>query len=270
MVILVTGATSGFGKSAASMLAREGHTVYGTGRSAIDGTVSDGVRMVRMDVSDRISVETAVSRILEEAGRIDVLVNNAGMGICGAAELATESEISMQMNTNFLGTVNLCSAVLPSMRMARKGLVINMSSIAGIFAIPYQGFYSASKAAVESYSEALDLEMRRFGIRVCIVEPGDFRTSFTSSRKISALTDCSEDYSESFRKTLAGIEKDELSGGSPDQVAKAICRLVGHRNPPFRTLVGSALQTTFARVSHILPRCVMRRLLCMFYSIPSR
>lgn len=148
-----------------------------------------------------------VERILSEQGRIDVLINNAGIGIGGALELATEEEVNIQMNTNFFGVVNMCKAVLPSMRKARKGKIINISSIGGVMGIPYQGFYSASKFAVEGYSEALALEVHPFHIKVCVVEPGDFNTGFTDNRNISEQTRLDADYGESFLKSLEIIEK---------------------------------------------------------------
>ena len=141
-----------------------------------------------MDVIDRNSVAKVVEQIIAKQGRIDVVVNNAGIGIGGSAELATEEEIALQMNTNFGGTVNVCSCVLPYMRKQRNGLIINMSSIGGVFGIPYQGFYSASKFAIEGYSETLSLETAPFGIKVVIVEPGDFVRNLQVTENFSRHT----------------------------------------------------------------------------------
>ena len=185
-VILITGASSGFGKITAQMLSEQGHIVYGTSRKPSEDM--NQVKMLVVDVTNSFSVCQAVERILLEQGRIDVLINNAGIGIGGALELATEEEVNIQMNTNFFGVVNTCKAVLSSMRKARKGKIINMSSIGGVMGIPYQGFYSASKFAVEGYSEALALEVHPFHIKVCVVEPGDFNTGFTDNRNISEQT----------------------------------------------------------------------------------
>ena len=171
------------------------------------------------------------------------------------------------MDTNFMGMTRVCSAVLPYMRRQRSGRIINISSIAGVVAVPYQGFYSASKAAIEGYSEALAVEVRRFGISVCLVEPGDFHTGFTSSRKMSAATLSNPDYSESFRRTMSGVEKDERHGCDPVRVGKVLCRLAVCRRPRFRTLTGSLLQTVFARATYILPGRLTQRLLAWFYSV---
>lgn len=266
-VILLTGATSGFGRTASGMLSAAGHTVYGTGRTVEEELRGDGVRMLRMDVTDPVSITRAVGRIIAEQGRVDVLINNAGAGIGGAVELATDEERRWQMDTNFMGMTNVCTAVLPHMRRQRSGRIINISSIAGVVAVPYQGFYSASKFAIEGYSEALAVEVRQFGIDVCLVEPGDFRTGFTSSRRMSEATLGDSDYSDPFRRTMAGVEKDETHGSDPAKVGKVLCRLVVSRRPRFRTLTGSFLQTAFARVSRILPGRVTQKLLSWFYSV---
>ncbi len=173
-VILITGASSGFGKVTAQALAGKGYVVYGTSRRIANGNIGQ-IRMLIADVTDENSVRSAVNRIMDEQGHIDVLINNAGMGIGGALEMATDEEISSQMDTNFMGMVRMCRAVLPIMRKQRQGKIINISSIAGRIAVPYQGFYSASKFAIEGYSEALSMEVYPFGIKVCVVEPGDFK-----------------------------------------------------------------------------------------------
>ena len=162
---------------------------------------------------------------------------------------------------------NVCSAVLPYMRQSRSGRIINISSIAGVVAVPYQGFYSASKFAIEGYSQALAVEVRRFGIDVCVVEPGDFKTGFTSSRRVSEATMSHPDYADSFKRTLTGVEKDETHGSSPEKLGRVICRLVSRRRTRFRTLTGSLLQTLFARASRILPGRLTQKLLTWFYSV---
>ena len=264
-VILITGASSGFGKITAQMLSERGHIVYGTSRKPSEDM--NHVKMLVVDVTNFLSVCQAVERILSEQGRIDVLINNAGIGIGGALELATEEEVNIQMNTNFFGVVNMCKAVLPSMRKARKGKIINISSIGGVMGIPYQGFYSASKFAVEGYSEALALEVHPFNIKVCVVEPGDFNTGFTDNRNISEQTRLDTDYGESFRKSLEIIEKEERNGCHPRKLAAAICKIVERTNPPFRTKVGPWIQVLFAKSKRWLPDVVMQYALRIFYAI---
>ena len=231
-VILITGASSGFGKVTAQTLAGKGYVVYGTSRRIANGNIGQ-IRMLIADVTDENSVRSAVNRIMDEQGHIDVLINNAGMGIGGALELATEEEVSMQMNTNFFGVVNMCKAVLPYMRKARRGKIINISSIGGVMGIPYQGFYSASKFAVEGYSEALALEVHPFHIKVCLVQPGDFNTGFTDNRNISELTGQNEDYADSFLRSLKIIEKEERNGCHPRKLGAAICKIVARKKSSF-------------------------------------
>lgn len=264
-IILITGASSGFGKITAQMLSEQGHIVYGTSRKFLENTGK--VRMLVVDVTNLLSIRQAVEQIISEQGRIDVLINNAGMGIGGALELATEQEVNVQMNTNFFGVVNMCKAVLPYMRKARRGKIINISSIGGVMGIPYQGFYSASKFAVEGYSETLALEVHPFHIKVCLVEPGDFNTGFTDNRNISELTRINGDYGDSFLKSLKIIEEEERNGCDPRKLGSAICKLVARKNPPFRTKVGPLIQVLFARSKSWLPDSIMQYALRIFYAI---
>lgn len=264
-VILVTGASSGFGKATAEYLAKRGHTVFGTSRK---GTSSlNGVKMLTMDVTDNSSVAAAVDAVVAECGRLDVLINNAGVGISGALELATEQEIDWQMKTNFFGMTNVCRAAIPVMRANGCGRIINISSIAGVMAVPFQGYYSASKFAVEGYSEALSMELHPFGIKVCVVEPGDFCTNFTANRAVSEATLESEHYSACFERTMRVIENEERGGSKPEKLAKALCRLVERRNPPFRTKVGPWFQVTLAKVCRLVPYRVLAKGLRWFYGI---
>ena len=267
-VILVTGASSGFGKAMAEELAKRGYTVFGTSRKG--GVSVNGVKMLKMDVTDTSSIYDAVNYVSGECGGIDVLVNNAGVGISGALELATDEEIEWQMNTNFMGMANMCRAVVHGMRRRRQGRIINISSIAGVMAVPFQGFYSASKFAIEGYSEALSMELYPFGIRVCVVEPGDFRTGFTANRAVSQATLESEAYGTCFRRAMSVIEKEENGGANPVKLAKAICRIVEMENPPFRTKVGPMFQVILARLCRFIPYRLLVKGLRWFYGISKK
>lgn len=249
-VILITGASSGFGKATAELLAQRGHIVYGTSRTTKE---HPSVHFLNMDVRDRESIASGVRQIIEKEGRIDVLVNNAGMGIGGSLELATPEEIDLQMGTNFMGCVNMCQAVLPQMRKQRQGRIINLSSIGGIMGLPYQGYYSASKFAIEGFSEALSAEVKGFGITVSMVEPGDFATGFTASRKNSSLTLENEDYGDSFRRSLDLIEKEENGGLKPEVLARRIAKIVECRHPKLRYVVANLEQWFSVVVKRILP-----------------
>lgn len=261
-VIIITGASSGFGKATAELLSQKGHTVYGLCRRAMEHPT---IKYCQCDVRDRGQIAAVVAQIVAEQGRVDVLVNNAGMGIGGALELATEEEIDLQMGTNFMGCVNMCQAVLPYMRKARAGKIINLSSIGGVMGLPYQGFYSASKFAIEGFSEALSAEVRRFGIRVCMVEPGDFATGFTGSRKNSQASLDDPDYGPVFKRSLAIIEKEENGGLQPAVLARRIVQLVEKRNPPLRNVVANLEQWLSVVIKRVLTGNQMVAILRDYY-----
>lgn len=260
--IIITGASSGFGKATAELLSSKGHTVYGLCRRPLE---HPSIKYLQCDVRNRGNVDAVVTQIIQEAGRVDVLVNNAGMGIGGALELATEEEIDLQMGTNFMGCVNLCQAVLPHMRKARRGKIINLSSVGGLMGLPYQGFYSASKFAIEGFTEALAAEVTRFGIRVCMVEPGDFATGFTGSRKNSQRTLDDEDYGPVFRRTLGLIEKEENGGLQPEVLARRIARLVEKKRPPLRNVVANLEQWLSTVIKRVLSGNQMVAILRDYY-----
>ncbi len=261
-IIIITGASSGFGKATAELLSSQGHTVYGLCRRPVD---HPRIKYLTCDVRDRSQVGAVVARVVEEQGRVDVLVNNAGMGIGGALELATEEEIDLQMGTNFMGCVNLCQAVLPHMRRQRAGKIINLSSVGGLMGLPYQGFYSASKFAIEGFSEALAAEVTRFGIRVCMVEPGDFATGFTASRRNSQATLDDADYGPVFRRTLGLIEKEENGGLQPEVLARRIARLVEKKRPPLRNVVANLEQWLSTVIKRVLSGNQMVAILRDYY-----
>lgn len=261
-VIVITGASSGFGKAAAEMLAERGHTVYGLCRRDMEHSK---IRYRACDIRNREAIEATVADIMAREGRIDVLVNNAGMGIGGALELATEEEIDLQMGTNFMGCVNMCQAVLPHMRKARRGKIINLSSIGGVMGLPYQGYYSASKFAIEGFSEALAAEVKGFGIRVSLVEPGDFATGFTSSRRNSQATLDDPDYGPLFKRSLAIIEKEENGGLQPEVLARRIAKIVEKRNPSLRYVVANLEQWLSVVVKRILSGNQMVSILRSYY-----
>jgi NAD(P)-dependent dehydrogenase (short-subunit alcohol dehydrogenase family) len=261
-VIIITGASSGFGKATAELLSAQGHTVYGLCRRPME---EGAVKYRQCDVRNREQIAQVVAQIVAEAGRVDVLINNAGMGIGGALELATEEEIDLQMGTNFMGCVNLCQAVLPYMRRARSGKVINLSSVGGLMGLPYQGFYSSSKFAIEGFTEALAAEVTRFGIRVCMVEPGDFATGFTASRRNSQPSLDDPDYGPVFKKTLSLIEKEENGGLKPEVLARRIARLVNQKRPPLRNVVANLEQWLSTVIKRVLSGNQMVAILRDYY-----
>ncbi|MBO4498682.1 MAG: SDR family oxidoreductase [Bacteroidaceae bacterium] len=261
-VVVITGASSGFGKATAELLASQGHTVYGLSRRK---TEHGQITFMQCDVRDFETVKRVIDSIAAKEGHIDVLVNNAGMGIGGALELATSDEIAVQMGTNFEGCANLCRATLPYMRRLRQGKIINISSIGGLMGLPYQGYYSASKFAIEGFSEALYAEVKRFGISVSLVEPGDFATNFTASRKNSQATIDDPDYGPVFKGSLDIIENEENGGLKPDRLALVIARIVDARNPRMHYVVANLEQRLSVLLKRILPGGAFARILCSYY-----
>lgn len=251
-VILITGASSGIGRACAEHLAGLGHRVYGTSRRATfpepsppkaardpDGSAEpSGITLIPMDVTDDTSVERAVRYVLETAGRLDVIVNNAGMGIAGAVEDTSLEEARLQFETSFFGMLRVCRAAIPAMREQRSGLIVNVSSVAGVMGIPFQGLYSASKFAVEGLSEALRLEVAPFGLRVVVIEPGDFTTGFTANRRRTAASITNPAYAEACRRAIEVMEHDEAAGGPPIPVARLLARIVTSSSPRLRYAVG--------------------------------
>ena len=263
MTILITGASSGFGASLLSHLSSLGHTVIGTSRHpAADSP------LLKLDVRDPENCRKVVSEVILKYGRIDILINNAGMGLGGAAELTTDEEFHLQMETNFFGTVNMCRAVLPTMRKFRSGKIVNFSSIAGRFAIPYQGPYSCSKFAINAYSQALALETRQFNIDVLLIEPGDFATGFTSSRINSQSTEDSPDYRESYLRTRKCFEHDETNGAKPDYLAKKVAKIIKSKHPKFHNVITpSFTQQLSVFLFTLLPARLSFAILRKFYSV---
>jgi NAD(P)-dependent dehydrogenase (short-subunit alcohol dehydrogenase family) len=266
-VVLVTGASSGIGKATALYLAREGVIVYGTSRSLKTDKDLDkfGIRMLKMDLTEDASVKAAIKEVMDREGRIDALFNNAGAGISGALEDTKVEEFKELFDTNFFGVVRVINEVLPYMRKLGKGIIINSSSIGGLIGLPYQGVYSSTKFAVEGYSEALSKEVKRFGIKVCILEPGDFKTGFTASRKFSAATSKNSCYYEDFLKTVSVFENDEVRGCNPELIGKLINKIIHTKNPKLRYVVGNFEQKLSVFVKRFLPGRVFESIIVDYY-----
>ncbi len=264
-VILVTGASSGIGQACATALAQQGHRVYGTSRTPRDET--RGFTMLPMDVTDTPSVHAAVQTLLEREGRIDVVVNNAGIGYGGAIEDTAIDEAHALFETNFFGVLRVCHAVLPTMRAQGGGTIINVSSIGGLVSLPFQSLYSASKAALEAMSESLRMEVKRFGIHVVLVEPGDTRTEFTANRRNTRAAEQSPVYREIFLRTQAHIEADERNGIPPETVARTVMRIVATPRPKVRYAVGLFYQKLAILVKRLVPSGLFERIIMMVYSV---
>ena len=215
--VIITGANSGIGKSTALALVARGCKVYDFSRRSIP---CEGVIHIGCDVTDEAAVKKAVDTVLSESGRVDILINSAGFGISGAVEFTTLENAKRQFDVNFFGTVNVTKAVLPVMRKQGGGRIVNVSSVAAVAHIPFQTYYSATKAAIESYTCCLANEVRPFGISVTSVQPGDISTGFTDARDKSYEGD--DVYGGRISRSVAGMEKDERKGMSPDVAGRDI------------------------------------------------
>lgn len=264
MVVFITGISSGFGLETAKLLSQQGYTVYGTARRNVD--LPPDIYCLNVDVRDREAVEKAVAEIIEREGRIDVLINNAGMGIGGPLEFATEEEIREQMDTNFMGLVHCVDAVLPHMRNKGSGKIIAISSIGGLMGLPFQGFYSASKFAIEGYCEALRLETKPFGITVTVIRPGDFSTGFTGSRKKATSSEAQQAY-PAYQKAIDKMEHDESGGLKPQVLARRINRILRKKNPRYGYVVASFEQRLSVFLKRALPAKWFASILGGYYKL---
>ena len=244
-IAVVTGASSGIGRAVAAALSERGCTVYDLSRS---DKPQQGVSHIACDVTDEQSVRAAVDAVVKENGGIDILVCCAGMGISGAVEFTQPEDSFRQVNVNLFGTDRAVRAVLPHMRRKGAGRMVLISSVAGVTPIPFQTWYSASKAAINSYAMALANEVRPYGIGISVVMPGDIRTGFTAARRKSAEGD--EEYGGRIGRSVARMEHDEQNGMSPDGVAKIIAKaaLRKHAKPFRSTGFTYSLLCTLAKV----------------------
>nr|MDD6335896.1 SDR family NAD(P)-dependent oxidoreductase [bacterium] len=248
--VLITGGTSGIGLAAARMLAAKGYRVVAASRRGASGQEMDGIATVRMDVRNEASIIEGVKNAVELLGGIDIVIHSAGLGVAGAAEDTGADIVSLQMETGYMGVVGVNRHVLGGMRQQGHGLCIIIGSVAGLIPIPYQAHYSACKYALEGYAQALRMEIAPFGVNVCIVEPGDLNTGFTAARTYS-LPEGSA-YGPTCRRAVAIMERDEKAGGTPDGVARIICRLCGKKSVPVRVVVGAKYKV-LAFIFGILP-----------------
>jgi NAD(P)-dependent dehydrogenase (short-subunit alcohol dehydrogenase family) len=234
-VAIVTGASAGIGAATARALQAAGYRVFGTYRKP-PATRLDGVDYLACDVTSDESVQAAVDQVLATAGRIDLLVNNAGVGLVGGAEESSLEQAKSLFDVNLFGVIRLTKAVLPAMRRQRAGRIVNISSVMGLIPAPFMALYSASKHAVEGYSESLDHEVRASGVRVVLVEPAYTRTSFDGN---AYQADQQLDVYQSARTNAEGVLRDEMkTADTPELVASAVVKVAADANPPRRYATG--------------------------------
>ena len=258
-VAIVTGGSSGIGLCTALALAEKGCKVYTVSRRHFE---KEGITHIRADASSEVQARSAIDEILCREGRIDVLVNCAGFGISGASEFTDNADAKQLLDVNLFGTVNFCKAVIPVMRSRSSGSIVCVSSVAAPIPIPFQNWYSVSKAAITAYCAALAGEVKPFGIKVCAILPGDINTEFTNARQKSSAGD--NIYCGRIAHSVEGMERDERTGMSPGKAGRYICKVALKKHPAPTYTIGFKYKF-FVLLSRILPQRMVRRIVDKLY-----
>lgn len=265
-VVLITGASSGFGKVMAQYLSQKGCSVWGTSRKADHKTHANEYKMIRMDVQDNDSIKAAVDQIIAVDNRIDVLINNAGISLVSPLEETPLETMQTVMDVNLYGVLRVCRAVIPVMRQQKSGLIINVSSIAGLMGLPFRGVYSASKFALEGLTESLSMEMKSFGISVCMVEPGDFKTKIAQNRLRVDLESTSPygETNDMIEKT-ANMQMEKAA--SPECMGPAVYNIISKQKPKLRYRVGSFTEKLSVLLKRVIPGRIFETIIRRYYHL---
>lgn len=264
-VVLITGGSSGIGKSIGEFLTSKGFLVFGTSRHPERYSHSK-FELVQLDVSDIESIQNAVESVIEKAGILDVVINNAGAGITGAVEEIPMEEIKRNFETNFFGPINVIKSVLPQMREQNSGLIINITSIAGYMGLPYRGVYSASKGALELITEAMRMEIKDFNIHMTNVAPGDFATNIAAGRYHAPVLENSP-YKIPYGNTLKLMDTHVDAGKDPSVMARAIYDIILTKEPKVHYKVGEFMQKFSIVLKRMLPDKVYEKMLQDHYKL---
>lgn len=256
---IVTGGSSGIGLNVAKCLQSAGCTVYEFSRREVPSSV---VHHLSVDVTDESAVQAAVSEVLKQEGKIDILVNCAGFGISGAVEFTELEDAKRQLDVNFFGMVNCSKAVMGPMRKAGGGRIVNISSVAGPVPIPFQAFYSASKAAINSYTCAAANELAPYGVSFCAIQPGDISSGFTDARKKELAGD--EEYGGRISKSVAVMEKDERNGMKPEVAGAYIAKIALKKKVKPLYAIGFVYKL-FCVLMKLLPIGLSNKIIGMIY-----
>jgi NAD(P)-dependent dehydrogenase (short-subunit alcohol dehydrogenase family) len=264
-VVLITGGSSGIGKSIGEFLHHKGFTVYGTSRNPqkVENSIFP---LIALDVRHVDSIKLAIEKVISTSGRIDVVINNAGVGITGPLEEIPNIEIRNNFETNFFGPIEVMKAVLPQMRNQKSGLIINITSIAAYMGLPYRSIYSAAKGALELITEALRMEVKSFGINITNVAPGDFATNIASARFHAPLIKNSA-YEIPYGNTLKLMDEHVDSGSNPNEMAEAVYKIIQNPKPRIHYKVGMFMQKFSIVLKRILPDHVYEKMLMNHYKL---
>ncbi|SHG34312.1 Short-chain dehydrogenase [Flavobacterium segetis] len=264
-VVLITGGSSGIGKSIGEFLHNKGFTVYGTSRNP-ERILNSVFPLVSLDVRNVDSIHLAVAKIIATSGRLDIVINNAGVGITGPLEEIPMEEIKNNFETNFFGPIEVMKAVLPIMRFQNSGLIINITSIAGYMGLPYRGVYSAAKGALELITESLRMEVKSFGIEITNVAPGDFATNIAAGRFHAPVTKGSA-YKNAYGNTLKALDEHVDAGSNPNEMAEAVYNIIQDPSPKIHYKVGAFMQKFSIVLKRILPDKVYEKMLMNHYRL---
>ncbi|MFC6875946.1 SDR family oxidoreductase [Flavobacterium myungsuense] len=264
-VVLITGGSSGIGKSIGEYLHQKDFIVYGTSRNP-EKVVNSIFPLLALDVRNVESIKVAMNKVIALSGRLDIVINNAGVGITGPLEEIPTQEIKNNFETNFFGPIEVMKAVLPQMRLQKSGLIINITSIAAYMGLPYRSVYSASKGALELITESLRMEVKSFGIQITNVAPGDFATNIASGRFHAPLIKGSA-YEIAYGNTLKMIDDHVDSGSNPNEMAEAIYTIIQNPNPRIHYKVGAFMQKFSILLKRILPDKVYEKMLMNHYKL---
>ena len=264
-VVLITGGSSGIGKSIGEFLHQKGFVVYGTSRNP-EKVLNSIFPLVALDVRNSESIQNAVSRIIETSGRLDIVINNAGVGITGPLEEIPTEEIRNNFETNFFGPIEVMKAALPQMRKQNSGLIINITSIAGYMGLPYRSVYSASKGALELITEALRMEVKAFGVEITNVAPGDFATNIAAGRYHAPVIKDSA-YEKVYGDVLATMNDHVDAGSNPNEMAEAVYKIIQTKKPNVHYKVGAFMQKFSIVLKRALPDKVYEKMLMNHYKL---
>lgn len=265
-VVLVTGGSSGIGQAIASHLSAAGLKVYGTSRSAQNGDSFANFKLVRLDVTDENSIQNAIEYIIQEEGQLDILVNNAGLGMLGPLENTSTDEAREIFETNVFGILSVCRNATPHLRKSANPYIINITSIGGRVALPFRGVYCSSKFAVEGLTEAMSMELQTFGIRVCLIEPGDFKTNINANRRISQNLD-KYLYGDRFGQILARVNAEVNHASDPILIGKKVLKIINSPNPKLRYKVATFKQKLSITLKRFLPGRIFEKMMMKHYDL---
>lgn len=264
-VVLITGGSSGIGKSIGAFLHQKGFVVYGTSRNP-EKVLNSVFPLVALDVRNVESIKAAVDKIIATSGRLDIVINNAGVGITGPLEEIPTEEIRNNFETNFFGPIEVMKAALPQMRKQNSGLIINITSIAGYMGLPYRSVYSASKGALELITEALRMEVKSFGVEITNVAPGDFATNIAAGRYHAPVIKDSA-YEKVYGDVLATMNDHVDAGSNPNEMAEAVYKIIQTKKPNVHYKVGAFMQKFSIVLKRALPDKMYEKMLMNHYKL---